>query len=60
MIVCICANKREKEIVQKIQAGATLEDLKQELGVCCNCCCCQEVLENMITDNQPAQFKEAS
>jgi bacterioferritin-associated ferredoxin len=48
MIVCVCANKREREIIDFIRDGSTFEDLQKELGVCCNCCCCKEVLTEMI------------
>lgn len=50
MYVCICAPTTDKQIKEAIASGTdTLDTLKMELGVCCNCCSCQKSIEEILT-----------
>ncbi len=55
MIVCVCNNISEREIVQAVELGATSMDaLRADLGVatCCGNCrqCAGELLQQCLID----------
>ncbi len=50
MYICICTPTTDKQIKEAIASGAdTLDALKMELGMCCNCCSCQKSIEEILT-----------
>ena len=53
MYVCCCAAVKSSEIEQRIEEGASIEELQSELGVACGCCCCMSTLEEMMQDKYP-------
>lgn len=51
MIACVCGNVSEKKVRDAIQKGCnTLPDLQMELGVCCQCCCCESYMRAMLDE----------
>lgn len=49
MYICICTPTTDKQIKEAIASGAnTLDALKMELGVCCNCRSCQQSIEEIL------------
>lgn len=51
MIVCVCNRVNEDKIVETIEEHKIqdIEELREKLNVCNNCCCCQRYIENMIS-----------
>jgi bacterioferritin-associated ferredoxin len=50
MIVCICANISDSTIKQVSNFSTTLEDLRESLDVCNNCCCCYLEIITLLRD----------
>lgn len=48
MIVCICANVNEKQIMEKIKEGKNLTQLKKELDVANRCASCEPEIIRML------------
>lgn len=51
MIVCVCQNISDKEIIRRVRDGAQFDDLQMDLGVatCCGRCeeCARMVVEHV-------------
>ena len=50
MIVCVCNNVNDKAIESIVdQKGVkSLEELKAQMRVCNQCCCCSEAIQDII------------
>ncbi len=50
MIICVCNRINEEKIVKTIEEHdiQDLEELRNKIEVCNNCCACQRYIENMI------------
>lgn len=50
MIVCICNCISEDKLIETIEKYEIqdIEQLREKLSVCNNCCTCQKYIENMI------------
>lgn len=50
MILCVCANVSESTVKSEVEKGLTMQELVDKLGVCKQCCCCEQdildILEN--------------
>ncbi len=48
MIVCICANVNEQQIIDKIKEGKNLKQLKEQLDVANRCASCEPEIIRML------------
>lgn len=55
MIVCVCNNVSDREIVQAFELGVTnMADLKANLGVATCCGSCHDCAQQILQDTQEA------
>jgi bacterioferritin-associated ferredoxin len=60
MIVCVCNRLNENRVRDAIVSGACCsEDVYARCGVKRNCGRCQETIEEMLDESQPAQAHAA-
>lgn len=50
MIVCVCNCINEEKIIKTIEENniQNIEELRNKINICNNCCMCQKYIENMI------------
>jgi bacterioferritin-associated ferredoxin len=60
MIVCICNNISEQQIkkVIDIKNISHIDDLREEMSVCNQCCMCENYIKNIINNTVSILKKE--
>lgn len=57
MIVCLCHNLSEKELVARLDAGArTVDDLARATGAGTDCGCCRGTVEELVRSRTPCSW----
>lgn len=52
MIVCICNNVSEDEIICAKQGIECIDELKEKINICNRCCKCKIVIEQLLQKQQ--------
>ncbi len=61
MIVCLCANVTERELVETVQAGAaTVKEVGRRCGAGTGCGACKPLIRECLTRCREAAVQEAS
>ncbi|MEO6025386.1 MAG: (2Fe-2S)-binding protein [Candidatus Binatia bacterium] len=61
MIVCLCANVTERELVETVQAGATtVKEVGRRCGAGTGCGACKPLIRECLTRCREAVVREAS
>ena len=57
MIVCVCKNINSKKILQGLDAGLTLEEIKMQFGMGSKCGNCLETAQKLIEKTKGEPIK---
>ena len=57
MIVCVCKNINSKKILQELDAGLTLEEIKMQFGMGSQCGNCLETAKKLVKKTKGEPIK---